>query len=195
MIELDSHYVSRVISCIFTCEPAMNIWYQLNLLNPLYATVVILNVRSRWFALFVVGPCVSSLQAVFFCMPRHLKNGGRAYTVWGIHEAKYLGTRSLLLFLAPHQVEFLEYHDLYLMEFVQMKRRVRGKLSSFWWCKRYSAILSDSREHSENVFAVNLGYRDNVHDFGQKSFLAPIWRCLKWFPCWECVKNIFRKFL
>ena len=48
------------------------------------------------------------------------------------------------------------------MEFVQIKRRVRGKSSNFWWCKRYSAIWSNLREHSENVFAVNLGYRDNI---------------------------------
>ena len=49
----------------------------------------------------------------------------------------------------------LEYLDLYLMEFVQIKRKVRGKSSSFWWCKRYSAIWSDSREHSENGFRQN----------------------------------------
>ena len=29
----------------------------------------------------------------------------------------------------------------------------------------YSAIWLDSREHSKNVFAVNLGHRDNVHEF------------------------------
>ena len=28
-----------------------------------------------------------------------------------------------------------------------------------------SAVWSNSREHSKNVFAVNLGYRDNVHEF------------------------------
>ena len=32
-------------------------------------------------------------------------------------------------------------------------------------CKRYSAIWSNSRKHSKNIFAVNLGYRDNVHEF------------------------------
>ena len=51
------------------------------------------------------------------------------------------------------------------MEFVQIKRRVRGKSRSFWWCKHYSAIWSNSREHSKNVFAVNLGHRNNVHNF------------------------------
>ena len=49
----------------------------------------------------------------------------------------------------------LEYLDLCLMEFVQIKRRVRRKSSSFWWCKRYSVIWSDSREHLENVFHQN----------------------------------------
>ena len=44
---------------------------------------------------------------------------------------------------------FLEYLDLYLMEFVQIKHRVHRKASSFWWCKRYSAIWTDSREHSD----------------------------------------------
>ena len=58
------------------------------------------------------------------------------------------------------------------MGFVQIKLRVRGKSSSFWWCKRYSTILSDSREHSKNVFAVILGYRDTVHEFWWKLFLA-----------------------
>ena len=51
------------------------------------------------------------------------------------------------------------------MEFVQIKRRVRGKPSSFWWCKHYSAIWSNSRAYSKNVFALILGYRDNVHEF------------------------------
>ena len=48
------------------------------------------------------------------------------------------------------------------MEYVQIKRRVRGKSRSFWWCKHYSAIWSNSREHLKNVFAVNLGHRNNV---------------------------------
>ena len=55
----------------------------------------------------------------------------------------------MLLFIVPHQVGFfLEYLDLYLMKIVQMKRRLRGNSSSFWWCRRYSAIWSDFREHS-----------------------------------------------
>ena len=45
------------------------------------------------------------------------------------------------------------------MEFVQIKCGVRRKSSSFWWCKRYSAIWSSSWEHLKSVFAVNLGYR------------------------------------
>ena len=51
------------------------------------------------------------------------------------------------------------------MEFVQIKRRVRGKWRSFWWCKHYSAIWSNSREHSKNVFTVNLGHRNNILEF------------------------------
>ena len=57
------------------------------------------------------------------------------------------------------------------MEFVQIKRIVRGKSRSFWWCKHYSAIWSNSREHSKNVFAVNLGHRINVHELWQKNIL------------------------
>ena len=56
------------------------------------------------------------------------------------------------------------------MEFVQIKCRVRGKSRSFWWCKHYSVIWSNSREHSKNVFAVNLGHRNNVHKFWRKTF-------------------------
>ena len=77
-------------------------------------------------------------------------------------------TRSLLLVLAPHKVGFFRNLYSYQMEFVQIKRRVRGKSSSFWWCKRYSAIWSNSREHTKNVFAVNLGYRDNKYEFWWK---------------------------
>ena len=54
------------------------------------------------------------------------------------------------------------------MEFVQIKRRVRGKSSSFWWCKRYSAIWSNSREHSKKVFGVNLGHGTMYMDFDEK---------------------------
>ena len=45
---------------------------------------------------------------------------------------------------------------------------VRGKASSFWFCNRYSAIWSTSREYLKTVFAVSLGYRDNVHEFDEK---------------------------
>ena len=54
------------------------------------------------------------------------------------------------------------------MEFVEIKCRVCGKSNSFWWCKGYSAIWSNSREHLKNVFAVSLGYQDNVHEFWEK---------------------------
>ena len=37
------------------------------------------------------------------------------------------------------------------MEIVQIKSRVRGKSRSFWWCKHFSAIWSNSREHSKNI--------------------------------------------
>ena len=44
----------------------------------------------------------------------------------------------------PERRDFLDI-CLYLMEFVQMKSKVRDKSSSFWWCKRYSEIWFDSR--------------------------------------------------
>ena len=50
---------------------------------------------------------------------------------------------------------FLEYLDLYLMEFVLIKCLVCGKSSSFWWYKRYSAIWSGSREYLEIVVRQN----------------------------------------
>ena len=49
------------------------------------------------------------------------------------------------------------------MEFVQIKHRVRENEVFFWWCKRYSAIWCNSREHSKNVFAISLGDMDSVH--------------------------------
>ena len=54
------------------------------------------------------------------------------------------------------------------MEFVQIKHRVRENEVFFWWCKCYSAIWSNSREHSKNVFAVSLGDRDNDMFFYEK---------------------------
>ena len=67
-------------------------------------------------------------------------------TVLGIHVTKWLrvGTWSLLLFLATHKVGFYSYK----MEFVQIKRRVRGKSSSLCWCKCYwsGLILENIRK-------------------------------------------------
>ena len=54
------------------------------------------------------------------------------------------------------------------MEFVQLKRRVRGMSNSVWWCKPYSAIWSNSREHSKNAFAVSLGYGTMYMNFDEK---------------------------
>ena len=105
---------------------------------------------------------------------------------------KWLGRR-LLLFLALHKVGSFRNLYSYQMEFVQIKRRVHRKSSSFWWCKRYSAIWSNSWEHSENVFAVSLGHWDNVQKILGKSFLTPIWQSLKGFLCWEHVKRHFLK--
>ena len=65
----------------------------------------------------------------------------------------------ILLFLAPLQVGFFRISLFIPNGICSNKRRVRGKSSSFWWCKRYSAIWSNSREHSRNVFAINLGHR------------------------------------
>ena len=94
----------------------------------------------------------------------------RDCTVWGIHVTKWLSTRSFFLFLAPLQVGFFRILYSYRMEFVQIKHRVRGKSSSSWWCKRYNSSWCNSREHSKNVFAINLGHRDKVHDIGRKIF-------------------------
>ena len=88
---------------------------------------------------------------------------------------------------------FLEYLYLYLMEFVQIKCRVRRKSSSSLRCKCYSVIWSYSWKHSENVFALSLGYRDTVHEYWWKSFLTPIWQGLKWFPCWKHVNTFSKK--
>ena len=52
--------------------------------------------------------------------------------------------------LAPQNVRVFRIYS-YQMEFVQAERRVCGKSSSFWWCKSYSAIWSNSREHSKIV--------------------------------------------
>ena len=42
------------------------------------------------------------------------------------------------------------------MEFVQIKRRVCGKSSSFLWCKRYSAMWSNSQKHSKAGLSVSV---------------------------------------
>ena len=67
------------------------------------------------------------------------------------HATKWLSAWSLLIFLAPHQVRFFRISRFIL----DGMSRVRGKPCSFWWCKCYSAIWSDSGEHSENVFHQN----------------------------------------
>ena len=90
------------------------------------------------------------------CIPTAIPRQFLCCTQWGIHVTKGLEAQSLLLFLAPLQVGlFLEYLDLYLMEFFQIKRRLRRRSSSFWWCQCYSAIWSDSLEHFETVFRQN----------------------------------------
>ena len=99
----------------------------------------------------------------------------KVLSVWGIHLTKWRGTRSLLLFSALHKVGFFRIslfipNGIYSMEFIQIKCRVRWKSSSFWWCKRYSVNWSNSWEHSKKVFAVNLGYQDNVNKFWWKTF-------------------------
>ena len=66
---------------------------------------------------------------------------------------------------------FSEYLDLYLMECVQIKCRVGRKSSSFWWCKCYSAIWPDSREHSENIFLSKFMYIVLVAQIDSKNIL------------------------
>ena len=68
------------------------------------------------------------------------------------HDQKTRCTEVVTIFSSASGRILLEYLNLYLMEFVQIKRSVHGKSNSFWWCERYPAIRSDSREHSENVF-------------------------------------------
>ena len=48
------------------------------------------------------------------------------------------------------------------------KSRVCGKSSSFCWCKRYSAIWSDSREHLENGFRQNHVHCSGSPEWQQK---------------------------
>ena len=114
---------------------------------------VLINFPLIWPGVLVFDPSDQFQTWPRFYRDKHSKQV--SLTVWGIHVTKWLSVQSLLLVLAPHQVGFLEYLDLHMMKFVQIKRRVRGKSSSFWWCKRYSAIWSNSREHSENVFYKN----------------------------------------
>ena len=57
------------------------------------------------------------------------------------------------------------------MEFVEISAEYTENPSSFWWCKSYYVIWSNSREQSKNVFAVNLGHRDNVYEFWLKHSL------------------------
>ena len=63
------------------------------------------------------------------------------------HDQMTKCTEFVTIFSSTSGRIFLEFPDLYLIEFVQIKRRVRGKSNSFWWCKRCFAIWSDSQEH------------------------------------------------
>ena len=74
---------------------------------------------------------------------------------------KWPGTWILWLFLALHKEELLKYFNLYLMEFVQINFKVRGK----WSFLAVKALVWDPVWFSANVLALNLGHRDNVHEF------------------------------
>ena len=74
----------------------------------------------------------------------------------------------MLLFSAPHTVGIFRISLFLPNGICSNKAIVRGKSSSFRWCKRYSAIWSNSREHLKNVFAVNLGYRTMHMNFDEK---------------------------
>ena len=118
-------------------------------------------------------------------------------TEWGIHMTKWLGTWSLLLFLAPHKVGFFRIsllipngicsneaqstRKIKLFLVAQSMRKIKlflalsGGVSAILQSglilkKSYSVIWSDSQEHSKNVFAVNLGYGDNIHEFWWETF-------------------------
>ena len=72
---------------------------------------------------------------------------------------------SLLLFLGPHKVGFFRVSLFIPNGICSNKAHGTRKIKFFLVGKRYSAIWSNSREHLKNVFAVNLGCLDNVHEF------------------------------
>ena len=91
--------------------------------------------------------------------------------MWGIYVTKWLDTQSLLLFLALHKVGFFRI-SLFIPNGICLNKaqrtwKIKLKSSSFL-CKCYSAIWSNSL--LKNVFAANLGYRDNEHEFWRKTF-------------------------
>ena len=72
-----------------------------------------------------------------------------------------------LLFLAPHKLRFFRI-SLFILNGIcsnKAQRTRKNQALSDGVYKHYSAIWSNSREHLKIVFAVNLGYRGNVHEF------------------------------
>ena len=62
--------------------------------------------------------------------------------------------------------DILEYLFLFQREYVQIKCKVRGKPCSFWWCKRFSEISSDSRVHSVTLFFFFFFFLSKFMDIG-----------------------------
>ena len=57
-------------------------------------------------------------------------------------------------FVAPHKVGFFFRISLLLLNRICSniaQSTCTREIKLFWWCKRYSAIWSNSREHSKNV--------------------------------------------
>ena len=69
---------------------------------------------------------------------------------WGIHVTKWLGAQSLLLFLAPLQVECFRISQ-FIPDgiFFTNKARVCGKSSSFWWSVLFCNLVGFSRTFRE----------------------------------------------
>ena len=92
-----------------------------------------------------------------------------------------LGNRELILVL------FVNLFDLRLFGFVCfLFLLVSGKGCGLWLWHPLDFSLTF-------VFAVSLGYRDNVHEVWRKSFLTLFWRSLKGFPCWKLITRHFPK--
>ena len=109
--------------------------------------------RPNWRDVYVTGPIV---LLVVTCKGKsvviHVHKRTQACHNTSVRNPCHQVTKyKEFLFLAPHNVWFLEYLYLYLMEFVQMKCNARVRSSFFWRCKRYSDVVWFSRTFEECV--------------------------------------------